>query len=208
MSLLNTTTKEDPSMKTEEQGHAPNDRALTSKRIKSLRALITEYRFDPKMSRGQRLAHFLDWLAQRAPYTFVPANIALQAIQGYARTPAATNDEVKLLAKSVTNARRIMLKDYKRGLFVLAKVGMRGTVDDQDCADTQQRKNVERLMGAHQTVKATNRIIDATKIKDDKLRSWIRGGVAQAIRALDADGRLDKLLPPPKKDDEGKGGDE
>lgn len=197
MSLLNTT--KEATMKNEdgEHGHAPNDK-VTGKRIKSLRALITEYRFDPKMSRGQRLAHFLDWLAQRAPYTFVPANIALQAIQGYARTPAATNDEVKLLAKSVTNARRIMLKEYKRGLFVLPKVGMRGTVDDQDCADTQQRKNVERLMGAHMTVKATSRIIDANKIKDDKLRSWIKGGVAQAMRALDADGRLDKLLPPPK----------
>lgn len=203
MSLRNSpssTDKEETTIMKNEYGHAENDKTLTTKRVKSLRALIAEYRLDPKMSRSQRLAHFLDWLAQRAPYTVVPPNIALQAIMGYARTPSVNKDEVKLLQNSVSAAREIMLKEYQRGLVVFKRIGMRGTVDDQDCADTQQRRNVQRLMGAHRKVKETARIIDASKIEDDKLRSWIKGGVANAMRALDADARLDKLLPPPKEE--------
>jgi hypothetical protein len=182
-------------------GHASGDKSLASKRGKTIRALLAEYTFDPKMSPNQRLAHFLDWLAQRAPYVAVPANVALQAIQGYARTPNANNEEVRLFAKRVSKARLIMLKVYKRGLVVQQNIGMRATVDDEDCADTQQRRNVERLVSATNTVKATAQIIDPSKIQDDKLRSWIKGGVASVLRALDADARLDKLLPPPREEE-------
>ena len=200
---LDTTTKES-TMKSESNGHAQNDKTLTQKRVKSLRALIAEYRFDPKLSRSHRLAHFLDWLAQRAPFTAVPPNIALQAIHGYARTPGPNSDEVRSLWKNaVKKAREILETEYKRGLHVENGV-MLATVDDQHCADTQQRKNVKRLMSATRRVKQTGAIIDPNKIKDEKLRQWIRGPVASAMRALDAETRLDKLLPPPKREDEAK----
>jgi hypothetical protein len=182
-------------------GHAQSETAAP-KKVRSMRVLISEYRFDPKMSRSQRLAHFLNWLAERAPYTVAAPNLALQAIMGYARTPNQNKDEVKLLTNSISAAREILMREYKRGLFVMRGVGMRATVDDQDCADTQQRRNVQRLMGAHRKVKETSRIIDPAKIEDDKLRSWIKGGVANALKSLDAEGRLDRLLPPPKPKEE------
>lgn len=179
-------------------GHAANDKTPTNKRVKSLRALISQYECDPKLSRSHRLAHFLDWLAQRAPFTPVPPAIALQAIQGYARTPPINSDEVRSLWRnSVKSAREILRKDYRRGLDVEDGM-MCATVDDQHCADTQQRKNVKRLISATKRVKETASIIDATKIKDEKLRNWIRGPVATAMKTLDAESRLDKLLPPPK----------
>lgn len=178
-------------------GHAMN-MAAPKRAPATLRNLIAEYKHIASMSRSQRLAHFLDWMAQRSPYQVIPANLAVQAIQGYARTPSPSKDEVKLLGNCYSAARTMLMNEHRRGLVVVRGLGLRATVDDQDCADTQQRVNVQRLVGAHSKVKETARIIDASKIADPKLREWVKGGVANAMRALEGDDRLSRLLPPPK----------
>jgi hypothetical protein len=158
--------------------------------------ILSRYKVDTELSRTKRLAHFLEWLAVEAPYQYVAPNLALKAIMGFSRTPRPKSDDVKLLQSSVTKARQILMDEFGRGLHVLRSVGIRATVDDQDCAQTQQRKNVERLVSAHGSVKRTAEIIDVSKVKDERTRTWLRTGVAGMLKAIDADGRLDKLLPP------------
>lgn len=162
----------------------------------SLVDIIGGYRFDPLMSRTQRLAHFLDWLAKEAPFQACPGNMALRAIMGYARTPRQDTDEVQSLLGVTSAARSVLMKTYGRGLYVVRDVGMRATVDDEDCAQTQQRSNVKRLMSAHRRVKETQAIIDPSKIRDEKVKRWVTSGVTNALKALDADDRLTRLLPP------------
>lgn len=169
-----------------------------SKKKKSANILmiISDYKPEPGVSKGQRLAHFLHWFSIKAPYVYVPSNFCVRAIMGYPYTPKVDAPDVISLQGCVSRAREIMLDKHRRGLHSLRGLGLRATIDDQDTANTQLRGNVKRLVGAHNATKRTASIVDASKVRDDRIRAWVRGGVVNALKALDADGRLDRLLPP------------
>jgi hypothetical protein len=147
-------------------------------------------------TRVDKTAHFLDFCAKEGPYIPFGYNLVVQAVDGLSRTPNQSSDQVRLMADSMTAVRRKLMSDYGRGLDTVKGLGVRATVDDDDLANTQLRRNVGRLVGSKRSLEQTRALIDTAKMKNQSLKSWVSGGVTRMLNEMNAENRLAKLLPP------------
>jgi len=161
----------------------------------SLLTAITQYRFDPKLSKAERIAHFLDWMAKKFPGIPVPANLITKAIYGYGKKPRMGTEEVLSVQGCAGSARNILRKQYNRGLLVVRNEGMRATIDSEDVANTTLQKCAQRLGSAKKSLEAERSIVNPSEIKDEELRKWVKFGVDPTLKMLDTDARLSALLP-------------
>ena len=179
--------------------------ATSRRKPRDLLSLITEYTpLKDAKSRTDKVAHFLDWMVHKSPYTPIAYNLILRAVDQLGRTPSAQGAEVALLSSSMPNVRKKLMTDYGRGLATYKGVGVRATVDDDDLANTQLRANVSRFVGAKTSMENTRKLINASAMQDKGLQSWVTNGVSRMLNEVNADNRLAKLLPPKVDTDEKK----
>jgi hypothetical protein len=161
----------------------------------SLAALVRNYEFVREMTRAQRVAHFLDKAAREFPHVPIPLSLICQAVHGYPRKP--TVDEVEGMRGSMHGVRKVLLRDYERDLFSVRGEGFLATVDSTHAAGTTVRRSAARVVSAHKSLVSARSIVDVSKVKDPNLQKWLRGSVDTALKALDTDDRVAKLLLPP-----------
>jgi hypothetical protein len=186
--------------------HTTNGHAGAGRRSKSVINVIARYKHEPGMSRAERMAHFLNWAAKELPGVPIPVNLVLKAIMGYTKTPRLGGEEVELLRGQTSAARKLLKEKYGRGLHAERGLGIRATVGDEDMADTQYRKDMRRVVSAVAGANETHALITPSKIKDERLRNWVKGAGDQ-VKQLGLGDRLLKLLPPKPEDDDGGGGE-
>lgn len=172
------------------------------KKPKNIRLLVDEFPLDPKLSPIARAGAFFAYLAKKAPYQFCPPNLALKAVQGYAKCPRDTSDDVIKFRRKGSSIRRHLAEVYEKGLVVLKPLGlMRATVDDEDLATTQQVSEVARIRSSVAAAKRTNALITLQNIRDPGVRTWLKSGVSPLLKALTEDDRIFRLMPAKPKDE-------
>jgi hypothetical protein len=169
----------------------------SNEKPKDVLAVIARYKpLENARYRADRTAHFLDFCAQEAKYVPIAFNLIVQAIDGLSRTPSQNSDIVRVMADSMSSVRKKLMDQYGRGLSSVKGLGVRATVDGDDLANTQLRNNVHRLVGAKKSVERTRDLIDPTQMKNPALKGWVQNGVSKMLSEMNAEKRLEKLLPP------------
>lgn len=157
---------------------------------------------DKKDSRTQRAAYYLDWAAKVMPKHYQPYNVLLTAIMGYTSRRRMDSDEVTSLRNSMGTVRKALQKYYGRTLDP-AGSGVRATVDDEDAATVALPKSLRRFRSAKNSVLAVNALIDPSKVRDPRIKSYLNRSVRDVIRMVGSEDFDRKLLPPGS--DESKG---
>jgi hypothetical protein len=100
--------------------------------------------------------------------------------------------------------RKILGRDFNRGLVSVRGHGVRATTDSDDYANTQLRQDANKYEGARQKLVASRARVDTKSMKDKELRDWVEQGVSKVLAAHND--RLARLLLPPGEEskDEGK----
>ncbi len=164
--------------------------------------LLAEYRAPDAMAKCHRLAHFLDWFARKQPKVPIAANLIYRAITGIPRTPRMETPEVDAVKSGMSRAREILKEQYRRGLVSERGLGFRATVDDEDTANTQLRRDARRLVSAHRGMESTAKIVDPAKVKNAELRAWVTKAVNPLLKVLDEGDRIHRLLPKHEETDD------
>ncbi len=162
-----------------------------------LQHIIASYKHDPRMTKPQRIAHFLDWAALRAPKQYFPHNIILKAIEGYAHTPRPKTEEVVSVARSMTTAKRILVATYRRECHYMQNLGVRASVDDNDATKFPLASRARRFVAAKRAMDKTASIINPAKLGAEE-RAYFNG-VTDASRQI-TDTRIKALLGPRTED--------
>lgn len=169
--------------------------ASNTRRTKNIVKEISKYSLDEKLSMPRRIAHCLDWCAKECPQQYIPFQILLKAVMGYAKTPLATSKEVESLRQKWTSVRKVLLEHYRRDLVVERGIGVRATDGSEDVAKTTLGVRVRRFEGARQMVEKTLAIINPSEIKDRKLKAYVTD-ITPVFKQLSSPAFSEKLLPP------------
>jgi len=86
------------------------------------------------LMRDQAVAAFLAWASSEAPQEILNYREVLKNAMGYSRFPREGNAEVGEMKRGMTNVRRILEREYKKGLVTLRSCGVRATTDSFDYA--------------------------------------------------------------------------
>lgn len=158
------------------------------------------YKCDEKMTTAQRIAHLLNWAADHGPGVLIPYNIILKYIMGFEHTPRMGNEEVETLRRKLSSVRPHLQKTYSRDLKNVTGVGARATTDSLDLVKQSMPANVRRVNSSHAALKRNAELVDVAKLPasgpDKSWRDWYIKTVPPALKALQSDERIAKLLPP------------
>lgn len=171
-----------------------------SGKTKDLLKNIHSFKFDPSMSKADRLVEFLDWGARNHPGQFCPYNFAVKAINGYSRTPMINSREVEALRSSFNRVNKKLQERYGRSLFQVPGVGVRATVDVADATQNVMTKKSSRLNAARNAYVQTAQLLDPSKIPDTpELRpwkQWLKTSVKDVLKTISSPDFEQRLLAP------------
>lgn len=161
------------------------------------------YQVEMGMSIVKRIAHLLNWAADKDPEAIIPYNIVCRFIMGFDFTPKMGNQKVNEIRRSLSRARPILQDKYKRDLKNVSGVGVRATSRAHGGIDVVKSTTgaaVKRVNSATQSLARNAKLVDPEKLPTqgpDKVYSdWYKKQVSPAIRMLASDERILKLLPP------------
>jgi len=159
----------------------------------------------PNMDKGiaARTADLLNFAAQKKPGRTVAWTQVTKCILG-GKMPSADSKSVKDMMGRSSAIRQVLMRDFGRGLDNIPGLGVRATVDSDDLANTQLRRQVKQHEASRQRVIATRTLIKPAEMKDKKLKAWVEQGVGGLLSAHSD--RIAKLLLPPGEEPGDKGG--
>lgn len=179
-------------MATEGKRHKRGDKIAT---------LIANFPIE-KASIPERVAHLL-WEARKAsPGEILPKNLVAKAVLGLPKTPPIDSDKTNLISRSVTAARAIMREKYGCSIHTEIGVGIRATTTADDQVSTRVTQAAIALESRARTLAAETSLVDPSEVKNEVNRKWLKNEVIPTVRKLEAEGRLQKLLPPKQEDGE------
>jgi hypothetical protein len=144
---------------------------------------------------GRRVAHFLDWAAVNMPKRYFQYNLICKQINELNKTPPQGDKQVDLVRRSMTSAKRILLKRYGRGIDFMRGVGVRATTDSVDILNRPLVSCVAKEHRAHQRTEDLIAMVDETKLPPKDYAYFMKiKRVAHEIGQAD----IQKLLPPKK----------
>jgi len=159
-----------------------------------LGSFVSAYKIPGNSGFAQRIAHFLVGFAKMAPGIFVPYPMIARAIHGLPKTPSDGTQIVSTTQDSVGRARKIAQEEYGCSIASERGVGARATVGDEDLARTRVVPLARGLAMAHGRLAAETGLVDPEKIKDEKLKSFVKNEVRTTLKMLAADDRITRLL--------------
>ncbi|HYX20441.1 MAG TPA: hypothetical protein VFA98_06305 [Thermoanaerobaculia bacterium] len=159
----------------------------------------------PDMTRGivARAADLLNFVKGKKPGAPVAWTHVTKCVLG-GRIPHADSKAVKDMMGRSSGIRAILMRDYGCGLENIQGLGVRATVDDDDLANTQLRRQVKQHEASRQRVLATRALINPSAMKNKELKGWVNNGVGALLSAHND--RIAKLLLPPGDEPTDKGG--
>lgn len=160
----------------------------------------------PDMDKGiaARAADLLNYAAEKKPGAPVAWTHVTKRVLG-GKVQRADGKLVKDMMGRSSAIRQVLMRDYGRGLENLPGLGVRATVDSDDLANTQLRRQVKQHEASRQRVLATRSLVKVPEMKDKKLKAWVTDGLGALLSAHnDRVARL--LLPPGEEQKTDKGG--
>ncbi len=162
--------------------------------------LVAGYSVNTKDPMSQRVAHFMDWSAKHHPGHYVPYNLILKAVMGYAKTPRLDSDEVERLRGKMQNVRKILLEKYSRTLDSQAGVGVRATTGSADVLVQALPKKMRQLLSAKNGVMQVAGLVDASQLPNTPemkpWKEWLSRSVADVRKVIGSAEFERKLMPP------------
>jgi hypothetical protein len=178
-----------------------SDKKSSRARTSDWRKAADEYALDVRLSKASRLADFLNYMAERCPFAYIPDNACVRAVEGHKHMPKAFTEETRKVRSRASSARTVLMAKYGRCLLMSARgtsPGMRASVDDDDASAYQLPKNIIRLGSAKNSTDATLLCIQQSKIRSPALKAFVSAARA-ATHALEGDDRWLRLLPKPSE---------
>lgn len=83
-----------------------------------LEARVAEYVAPPGLTFKHRVAHFLDWVADRVPRVFVPYDTIVRVAMHLPDAAAVPDDARRHLLHQLSAIRNLLMHTYQRGLLV------------------------------------------------------------------------------------------
>jgi hypothetical protein len=163
------------------------------------------YKPPEELAPNRRVAHCLNWAAEKFPYQYIQWNIMLKAIHGYRRLPRLDSEQVLHLKKSATAVRKHLLKYHERIMDSEPGMGIRALVDDADNLTIAMPKKARRLVSAKNSAEETAAHIDLSAVPDTPeyapYKKWMKrdmGGILKALERV----KFDHRALPPARDEE------
>lgn len=170
---------------------------MAKRQTRNVSDVLKEHNTDVQATPAERLARFLDHVAQELPERFVDKRIAAKIAFAQKRLPGEDSDYVKKrLPSAMQGAKRILNKKYKRDLFCDKVEGIRATTGDEDVVKTTHRVKRRRIVSAINSYETTDGLVDQRNVSG-ALKSELQKA-RKAQRALDTFKNEVPQLPPAK----------
>ena len=184
---------------------------MKKKRRKALTASRLKTAFAPELveiledSMLKRAAYFLNWAADRYPHEYIPWNWVHQAINGFKRTPAPDNTDVKRLQARSSAIRSHCVDKFGRTTDSHTGLGVRALVDDADVLKYAVPKQARRMESARVSFLTATALVNINKVPNTPalkpLKAWFNTDVKAIMKMIGGD-NFSKRLQSPKDDDE------
>jgi len=181
------------------------EKKKTTRKSKKLTVDFNGYRPPEELAPNRRVAHCLNWAAEKFPYHYLQWNMVLKAIHGYRRLPRLDSEQVLHLKKSGAAIRKHLLKYHERIMDSEPGMGIRALVDDADKLRIAMPKKARRLITAKNSAEETAAHIDLAAVPDTPeyapYKKWMARDVGGILKALNR-ARFDTRALPPSRDEE------
>jgi hypothetical protein len=160
-----------------------------------------DYRLDSTKRIPARIAHFLDFAAERWPRRPLPHNVVLMFVMGFDRVPSMNDTDIKHMKSAIQRAKKILGDVYSRGFVTVKGVGIRATTDAEDRTEHELIPAGNRLDRAGTKFVAIRSSIDQSEFTTSEhgkaLKSYFTG-TKEIVRQFRATSEtIRALLPPP-----------
>lgn len=161
------------------------------------------YKVQLEMTRNQRAAHFLSWAAEKHPFHFFSPSAVVKHCMGYARFPQERSKEVEDFSHASGQIRKLLFKNYEKGLISLPGQGIRCSVDDFDFTKNCISKTSKRLVSVQAQLAEQVAVVDVgtfpQNVDGKKWTTFIKS-TNSAVKQLSDPAFIQKLLPPAKEE--------
>jgi hypothetical protein len=163
--------------------------------------------WEPNRKKGlaANAASLLEFAARKKPKEAISWSWVTKCVVGGKMQSPDSKIVVDMMGRS-TAIRKILGRDFNRGLVSIRGHGVRATTDSDDYANTQLRKDATKYEDARQKLVASHARVDPKTMKDKDLRRWVEHDISKVLAAHND--RLAQLLLPPgeegKDEDKGK----
>jgi len=165
----------------------------------NMRSILEQYKADLDQSVPHRIAALMDYCSKKMPKRPIPWQWVVKVVNVRKSLPREDAREVELMRARLGSARTVCEETYGRSIYSMPGQGIRGTTDDEDLARTQHEKNIRRTASSIRRQKATEDLIDPSKIRTQAVKDRVLN-VKRATRILAGDDVLKRLEAP--KDEE------
>jgi hypothetical protein len=161
------------------------------------------YAVNKDMGIAERIADYLNWMADHEPGKFVPWNIIAFNVMMLPRVPRNNTESVKMVQRASSRSYRILETKYGRLYYPLKGYGVRACVDDDDMAKNGIRTSVKRGRSAIATIRRQTDLIDERKISNTAemrpYKEFVTNQLKPSLRNLTS--LENKLMLPPLVDE-------
>jgi hypothetical protein len=161
--------------------------------------VLAQWEPDRKKGLAWNVAACLDFAARRLPLEPISWSLLTKCVLG-GKMQHPDSNVVVLMSRRSSMIRAYLGKEFNRGMVSVRGLGVRATVDSDDYANTQLRKDATRYEGARQRLVVSRSRVDTKTMKNRELRAWVDDGVTKVLAAHTD--RLAKLLLPPGSEEE------
>lgn len=156
--------------------------------------------WEPDRDKGVvgNVASLLDFAARKIPGSPISWSVVTKCILG-GKMPHPDSKTVQDMRRRSSAARVVLGRDYKRGLENVHGLGVRATTDSDDYANTQLRRDANKLEGARTRFVTSHARVDPKTMKNKELRIWVEESIPKVLVSSYND-RMAKFLLPPGED--------
>lgn len=180
--------------KTSESTTSSEEKKVSRRKNVDIVELARSYKGLEGVSRAHRVAHAINFVAEKAPDTPIPPNVLTMMVYGYQHKPRMGTEEVNGVWHSISSARPILHEKYKRTVFIVKGMGVRAASSDNDGAEHGLDAAANRLVSAERALRSARSTIDANKVTNESKRSWIRKDIDSVLKVMASDGLMARLL--------------
>lgn len=142
--------------------------------------LADKFTYDSKESSSERLARFLNELAEVLPFRFADRRVCAKVAFIQKRTPGEDSDWVKgKLPALYGRTKKRLREEYNRELWADRLYGIRASVDDNDKVSTVHRAGRRRVVAAIRSLELVDGSVNASHVKADLRKELLAARKAQ-----------------------------
>lgn len=161
---------------------------------------VKKYATDSSLTVAGRVAHFLNWAADKYPKQFVQYNVLLKAIMGFSHTPRLNTQEVERLKDQMGHVAKLLYKRYGRETIAQPAVGIRASVDSADLLVNVAPRKARRLVKARDALVQTKELINLDEVPNlpeyRAYKEWLGKDVNDVLKLVNTEKFTERMLPP------------